>query len=225
VKPHPGSLSHRGPGSSSKPARGAARDKSTKPCSTSACPMGPMRLLDEVGLGRRAHHIFRGRSPNNIPTRLCVPANFGQNVERRLSRQKNRGVAFYVHTQKRQKRKLNHPVESFRAGNLAAAIHPRRTPRTHGSSNGQRSHTLLGRTSCGPRRTTWISGMVMGTGFRAISAVGLYAMAGPPRALKTSSLPCAGGLERVQLVFEPCAPSPKHGEWWEKNFMASPARS
>jgi alkylation response protein AidB-like acyl-CoA dehydrogenase/3-hydroxyacyl-CoA dehydrogenase len=78
-------------------------------------PMGPLRLLDEVGLDV-AHHICVTLS-KQFPDRMSSPAILDKMLQAGFLGKKS-GRGFYVHS-KGGKTELNTPVESFRIGGLA----------------------------------------------------------------------------------------------------------
>ena len=81
-------------------------------------PMGPMRLLDEVGLDV-AHHISVTLA-KKYPDRLCVPEILDKMLNAGyLGKKAGRG--FYLHA-KGGKTELSAQVETFRTGNSAASL-------------------------------------------------------------------------------------------------------
>ncbi len=81
-------------------------------------PMGPLRLLDEVGLDV-AHHISVTLA-KQYPDRLCVPAILDKMLSAGFLGKKS-GRGFYIHS-KGGKTELNSQVDAFRSGNSAAAF-------------------------------------------------------------------------------------------------------
>ena len=81
-------------------------------------PMGPLRLLDEVGLDV-AHHISVTLA-EKFPDHLCVPALLDKMLKAGCLGKKS-GRGFYLHG-KKGKTELNPEVEGFRAGNAASAL-------------------------------------------------------------------------------------------------------
>src|SRR6185312_2523432 len=78
-------------------------------------PMGPLRLLDEVGLDV-AHHICVTLS-KDFPDRMSSPAILDKMLQAGFLGKKS-GRGFYVHS-KGGKTELNTAVESMRIGELA----------------------------------------------------------------------------------------------------------
>ena len=78
-------------------------------------PMGPLRLLDEVGLDV-AHHICVTLS-KQFPDRMSSPAILEKMLQAGFLGKKS-GRGFYVHS-KGGKTELNTPVDAFRIGGLA----------------------------------------------------------------------------------------------------------
>lgn len=81
-------------------------------------PMGPLRLLDEVGLDV-AHHISVTLA-QKFPARLCVPEILDKMLKEACLGKKN-GRGFYLHS-KGGKAELNTQPDSFRTSNSARVL-------------------------------------------------------------------------------------------------------
>jgi 3-hydroxyacyl-CoA dehydrogenase/alkylation response protein AidB-like acyl-CoA dehydrogenase/enoyl-CoA hydratase/carnithine racemase len=81
-------------------------------------PMGPLRLLDEVGLDV-AHHISVELA-GKFPDRLCVPKILDKMLQAGCLGKKS-GRGFYVHS-KGGKTELNSETDAFRTGDSARAL-------------------------------------------------------------------------------------------------------
>jgi 3-hydroxyacyl-CoA dehydrogenase/enoyl-CoA hydratase/3-hydroxybutyryl-CoA epimerase len=81
-------------------------------------PMGPLRLLDEVGLDV-AHHISVTLA-KQFPDRLCVPAILDKMLKAGCLGKKS-GRGFYTHA-KGGKTELNSQIDAFRASDSARAF-------------------------------------------------------------------------------------------------------
>ena len=82
-------------------------------------PMGPLRLLDEVGLDV-AHHIC-GTIAEKFPGRFRVPALLDGMVKAKMLGRKN-GRGFYLHTQGGKTPELNAETEAFRKRDSAHGL-------------------------------------------------------------------------------------------------------
>ena len=82
-------------------------------------PMGPLRLLDEVGLDV-AHHIC-GTLAEKFHGRFPVPSLLDKMVKAKMLGRKS-GRGFYVHARGKQSPKLNAEAEAFRTGDSARAL-------------------------------------------------------------------------------------------------------
>jgi 3-hydroxyacyl-CoA dehydrogenase / enoyl-CoA hydratase / 3-hydroxybutyryl-CoA epimerase len=82
-------------------------------------PMGPLRLIDEVGVDV-AHHVAETIAQNFAP-RLRTPALLGAMMQDKLLGRKT-GRGFYVHDKKSKGTDVNTGVDRYQTGTSAAAL-------------------------------------------------------------------------------------------------------
>jgi 3-hydroxyacyl-CoA dehydrogenase/alkylation response protein AidB-like acyl-CoA dehydrogenase/enoyl-CoA hydratase/carnithine racemase len=161
-------------------------------------PMGPMRLLDEVGLDV-AHHISITLA-KEFPDRLCVPAILDKMLKTGCLGKKS-GRGFYVHS-KGGKTELNPQVDGFRASNSAAAFtREELRERMVLLMVNEAARCLEERVVATPDDVDF--GMVMGTGFAPFRGGPLrYADA---KGIEKLFLAMRHWVETGATHFEPCA--------------------
>jgi len=82
-------------------------------------PMGPLRLLDEVGLDVASH--ICGTLAEKFPGRFPVPTLLGKMVSAKMLGKKN-GRGFYIHPRGGKSPALNAETESFRGSDAARGL-------------------------------------------------------------------------------------------------------
>jgi 3-hydroxyacyl-CoA dehydrogenase/enoyl-CoA hydratase/3-hydroxybutyryl-CoA epimerase len=82
-------------------------------------PMGPLRLIDEVGVDV-AHHVAETVA-QNFASRLRTPALLGAMMQDKLLGRKN-GRGFYLHDKRSKGSEVNADAERFKKGTSAAAL-------------------------------------------------------------------------------------------------------
>ncbi len=161
-------------------------------------PMGPLRLLDEVGLDV-AHHIC-GTLAEKFQGRFPVPALLEKMVKAKMLGRKS-GAGFYTHARGKQPPKLNPETESFRGGNSAAGLSREQLQvRMVLLMINEAARCLEEKVVAGPDEVDF--GMVMGTGFAPFRGGPLrHADAvGPAQLVAAMRHWVAAGAAR----FEPC---------------------
>ena len=161
-------------------------------------PMGPMRLLDEVGLDV-AHHISVTLA-KQYPDRLCVPAILDKMLTAGFLGKKS-GRGFYVHS-KGGKTELNSQVDAFRASKSAAAFTRKELQeRMVLLMVNEAARCLEERVVATPDDVDF--GMVMGTGFAPFRGGPLrYA---DSHGIEKLILAMRRWVESGAVHFEPCA--------------------